>query len=136
MGLLADVSRGRLTDVGLSDRLARALSLVGPDYDYSKQQGALDFRLHGSDLGKLPNHPTFSDQSYYNAPGLAGGQWGEHFNQDGKLVQSYTPSLDMIRSGSTQGLSRYMQRAEPDVILQAPMGNWEPKQLTITLGLG
>ena len=55
------------------DAFARKNKTLGPDYDYS-MIGKTDERGHGSDLGKLPNHPTFSNQSAYAKDGSP-GRW-------------------------------------------------------------
>ena len=62
-------------DIGLWDQVARKQRGLGPDYDYSMAT-ALDSRGHAGDIGKLPNHPTFSDESAYSGTsGLVGGHW-------------------------------------------------------------
>ena len=94
-----------MNELGNSDKLARLLGIIGPDYDYSKTSG-IDSRGHSTDLGKLPWHPTFSQESAYSSPEFIGGVW----NQNG----NYTPSLDMINAGFTHGLGRYMRRVEPN----------------------
>jgi hypothetical protein len=111
---------------GLSDRMAMALGLVGPDYDYGAG-GAYNKRTgHYGDAGKLPNHPTFSNQSNYaGGPGLAGGVWDTITTRDGKIVERYSPSTDMVNAGTTVGLAQYMKDVEPGVILGNPV---QPKQ--------
>jgi len=71
---------------------------------------------HGSDIGKLPNHPTFSNQSVYSTPIYKGGVWSKVNGQD-----VYTPSTDMIKSGNTKGLAEYFNKYEPKVKLDAPI---------------
>ncbi len=63
-------------DIGLWDQLARKSKGIGPDYDYSLM-GLVDSRGHSGDAGKLPNHPTFSNESAYSglANELVGGSW-------------------------------------------------------------
>lgn len=58
------------------DKQARISKGLGPDYDYGMESTA-DNRGHLGDIGKLPNHPTFSDQSAYSGKvnGLTGGAW-------------------------------------------------------------
>ena len=92
------------------------------DYDYAvagilgKLANDRSGNVHGSDVGKLPNHPTFSDQSIYSSDKHPGGVWRE---EDGKV--SYTPSLNMVQSGNMPGLAEYMSRFEPGVQLRAPI---------------
>lgn len=106
-------AKGRMD--GIKDREARKSGGIGPDYDYSKDQ-SVDGRGHNSDAGKLPNHPTFSDQSDYANEKTPGGHWG---NKNGK--DTYTPSVQMVTDGRAAGLGRYMKRVEPRVKLEAPI---------------
>jgi len=92
------------------DMLAQALGTLGPDYDYSLAE-AKNANGHYSDLGKLPWHPTFSQESAYSSPNFLGGVWDRQSN--------YTPSLDMIRAGYTHGLGNYMKKVEPNSKLLA-----------------
>ena len=95
------------------ESLARALGGIGPDYDYSMIK-KLDERNHGTDAGKLPWHPTFSDESEYSSPMRdIGGHWGKTI--DGRTT--YAPSQIMIDRGNTAGLAEYMQNVEPGVKL-------------------
>ncbi len=63
-------------EIGAWDKQARISKGLGPDYDYGMESTA-DNRGHLGDVGKLPNHPTFSDQSAYSGKvnGLTGGVW-------------------------------------------------------------
>ena len=106
-------------EMGNQEMLAQAIGGIGPDYDYSKM-GNRDNRGHGTDAGKLPWHPTFSNQSYYSSLANPGGQWKEGYNSKGMKTQSYTPSVQSVRNGNTQGLERYMKEVEPSVILRYP----------------
>jgi len=105
--------------IGNQEGLARLLGGIGPDYDYS-QIGKLDSRGHGSDIGKLPWHPTFSNQSNYASMRDGGGQWGREVNSEGMIVDSYMPSQQMVDRGNTAGLADYMRRIEPGVMLVQP----------------
>ena len=104
------------------DKLARLLKGIGPDYDYGAYERAFNAKEvananeHYSDIGKLPNHPTFSNESAYSTPEYPGGIWGKDIN--GRAT--FTPSPQMINSGATDGLASYMQRVEPNVKLVAP----------------
>jgi len=73
----------------------------------------LDSRGHSSDIGKKPNHPTFSDQSIYSTKEKSGGKWEEN---------SYTPSPYILsESGRLKALARYMARNEPYAQLNIPI---------------
>ena len=65
---------------GIWDRIARKNQLIGPDYDYSLG-GAVDENGHMTDAGKLPNHPTFSKESWFSKNGdRKGGSWKQDKN--------------------------------------------------------
>ena len=115
MSALADLQN---REMGNWSSIARDHNLAGPDYDYSKL-AQLDSRGHGTDLGKLPWHPTFSTGSAYSSPEFMGGQWGKPTSLLPNS-ESYTPSIDMLRSGFTGGLADYMNMAEPNGKLLAP----------------
>lgn len=102
-----------------NEAIAKTMGGIGPDYDYSKV-GKLDGRGHGSDAGKLPWHPTFSTQSVYSTKDSPGGTWNKQFNSEGKLVQTYTPSQEMIRNKNTTGLAEYMAGQERGTELLVP----------------
>jgi len=70
---------------------------------------------HGSDVGKKPNHPTFSDQSIYSTPEHLGGHWGVDANGKG----TYAPTASMM-IGSPQRaklLANYLQKHEQGTAL-------------------
>ena len=94
--------------LGNWDRMAEVTGSLGPNYDYS----LLDARDIGSghygDAGKLPWHPTFSDQSIYSTPEFTGGIWNNN---------SFTPSLDQLRAGYAVGLMDYFNAVEPNAVL-------------------
>ena len=101
-------------EASLSDKIAEITKGIGPDYDYSlvsRKAGE-----HGSDVGKLPNHPTFSNQSAYHTAETQGGTWGK--DADGR--DTYTPSQQMVQQGKTEGLASYMAKVEPNVVLLMP----------------
>jgi hypothetical protein len=80
----------RMRGLGLSedmmrkwDMAARETGQIGPDYGYGLSD--IDSRGHFGDVGKMPWHPTYSDQSKITvAPELMG-----HWNREGT---SFTPS--------------------------------------------
>lgn len=118
------------------DERARATNNIGPDYDYSvaaAYNNSPDTRGHLSDIGKLPWHPTFSNQSAYSKqhqlenkhplvkyanPNKApvGGVWSEYNG-----IVTYTPSQEMVQKGYIGGLAKYMKLVEPDAKLSAPV---------------
>ena len=98
-------------------RISGGLTGLGPDYDY-RMAGELDARGHSGDLGKLPNHPTFSNLSAYATPQTPGGEWGEDF-----MGPKFTPSSRMWNQpGYRDYIRGYMQDREPDVRLFRPIG--------------
>ena len=97
--------------------LAKANGTVQGNYDYGAG-GTQAANGHYTDIGKLPWHPTFSDESKYSTDSFKGGTWGN----DSLATYSYTPSLDQIKAGYTNGLYEYMKRVEPNTRLVIPEG--------------
>ncbi len=100
------------TYLKLKEENARGLGLIGPDYDYGLLRGMIDKRGHGIDLGKLPNHITFSNESYYSSKKLPGGEWSKDFQ--GNI---FTSSKRMIGLHGMNNYKKYFNRVEPDVRL-------------------
>lgn len=100
------------------DRYAQMRGLKGINYDYALG-GTAASNGHYSDIGKLPNHPTFSVDSAYSNDRDIGGTWDKVL-VNGKLVDRYTPSIDMINKNRVEGLAAYMQRVEPNSVLNMP----------------
>ena len=98
----------------ISDNVAEITNGLGPDYDYSL--ASRNGNEHASDVGKLPNHPTFSNQSAYHSIENQGGVWGKDVN--GR--DTYTPSVQMVQQGKTAGLAGYMASREPNTVLLMP----------------
>lgn len=90
---------------------------LGPDYDYSKM-GPPDPRGHGSDKGKLPNHPTFSDQSYYAEKGNP-GQWLKM--RDGK--DYFEPSPEQLNEFGQEYYNEYSRRTGDNIRIPLPIEN-------------
>lgn len=68
---------------------------------------------HGTDFFKKPNHPTFStDSRYHGISGFRGGTFKGN---------SFSPSEDNIKLFGAKNLRRYMEKFEPNVILE-PIG--------------
>ena len=107
---LLSAALGQMVFGDYADMIARYTGGVGPDYDYRGIPLSM-FGEHSGDIGKLPNHPTFSTQSRYSSPEYMGGIWGDN---------SFMPSVDMIQSGAVRGLLEYMNNVEPGVKLVAP----------------
>ncbi len=84
---------------------AKALGKRGVDYDYALM-GDKDNRGHSTDLGKLVNHPTFSNESAFANPRYPGGAWGYNGKQD-----TFTPT----QRQQTSSFDNYMNRYEPNV---------------------
>lgn len=96
-----------------NDTLARATDGLGPDYDYGlAAKLAQDGRGHLGDVGKLPWHPTFSQESAYSNSKVPGGVWTD---------VGFRPSVQMVSDGRTQGLAAYMAQAEPSSKLLTPI---------------
>ncbi len=91
----------------LVEENGRRLGLLGIDYDYSLA-GSLDSRGHGSDEGKLPNHPTFSNQSKYSNKKLPGGKWGQDFQG-----VTFKPTKRMIKEHGKDFYKWYFRNVEP-----------------------
>jgi hypothetical protein len=92
-----------------------------PDYDYEAWQAAGSPRDpitgHGPDTFKLPNHPTFSNESiYHGRDGNEGGQWEQ--NED--KTWTFTPGRTNLEHHSPQELRDYFERVEPGNHLNLP----------------
>jgi hypothetical protein len=84
------------------DRMAEATGGLGPNYDYSLLNARDISSGHYGDAGKLPWHPTFSNESAYSSPQFMGGRW------DGDV---FTPSIDQLQGGYAGGLMNYLRNA-------------------------
>ena len=107
------------------------------DYDmvgYTIANGLPDQRngQHLTDTYKLPNHPTFSQDSMYSAPGQQGGQWKQlapykDMPQDrwdaapGRYEFMPSPANSQFRTPNQ--LADYIQRYETrGTYLKTPLG--------------
>jgi hypothetical protein len=86
---------------------------ANPDYNlvgYLKKYGQPDQSKgqHLTDEFKLPEHPTFSNESIYSAPDLQGGQW----KQGGQDLYEFQPSQQNINNLGIQGLLDYFKEKE------------------------
>ena len=64
------------------DELARKEGNFGPDYYYGADR-SIDARGHSGDIGKLPNHVTYSKDSMFYTPGDSlAGRWA-NINENG-----------------------------------------------------
>ena len=95
----------------------------GDNYDYDVRAfhaagGVTDERGHGSDIGKKPNHPTFSDQSKYHGTKMPNGkiaQGGKWYTKNG--VPHFRPGKTNLEIYGLNNLRRYMARHEKGVVL-------------------
>ena len=92
-------------NLGKLELEAEALGRRGVDYDYALL-GGRDGRGHSTDLGKLYNHPTFSNESAFANPSYPGGVWGFNGRQD-----TFTPTGRQ----QTPSFFDYMKQREPNV---------------------
>jgi len=84
--------------------------------------GPKESRGHLPDQWKKPNHPTFSDGSQYQSPGVTGGQWQQNGEQ-----WNYLASPHNMRTQQRPGaLRQYFDKVEPGNALIEP--NWSPLQ--------
>lgn len=74
---------------------------------------------HYTDEFKLPNHPTFSDQSMYSQDSMKGGHW-EELQKKPNVVPyaptpqeyNFIPSQQNIQNKGIDALTQYFQRYE------------------------
>ncbi len=107
------------------------LRIDGSDYMVDEGLGELmrDHRGHAQDggyaselQGKLPNHPTFSNESPYASADRPGGEWvnGNLGGRNQIHPDRFTPSLQMVQDGRAAGLGSYFKRNEPGNQLTVP----------------
>jgi len=88
-----------------ADRLAKVLGGISGDYDYS-QGGEANAMGHYTDKGKMPWHPTFSNESVYSNADNAGGEW--YTTDEGKW--KFVPSQQqVVEPGYAAMLAEYYQ---------------------------
>jgi len=122
----SDIARDmQLTALGLEGDYIRSASKTGlaarPIYDTRGHQSDGSNGYYKG--GKLPWHPTFSNESPFSTNKYQGGKWSKDYNGDGKIRDVYTPSLDMINNGmDIKRLNDYFKRSEPDanIVFPAP----------------
>lgn len=122
------------------DQQHKAGAITDGDYKFYKENGRgydYDFRAafdkdlkpgkngHWSDLGKKPNHPTFSTESKYNGvDGHKGGTWnGENFTPaqpNGKTTQPAPQSPQSPQPQPTTTMGRLLDRY--DQMQRRPFG--------------
>jgi len=87
-------------------------------YDELAALAANPSRAHFSDIGKKPNHITFSTESLYSGKnGITGGEWLKDANGN----WSFTPSADNLAMHSPAEYKEYFNKYEPDSKLNIPM---------------
>jgi len=83
--------------------------------------------VHSTDKGKLPNYPTFSDESIYSRPGQEGGSW-KYLDQNNKEMEEnekggtwhfYASPYNVMQHGS-DGLQKHFQTVDKDSVLHLP----------------
>lgn len=93
-----------------------------PDYDYetARREGeGPDGRGHWTDRHKLPNHPTFSNESVRSGTGQnRGGQWIKQ--PDGTF--HFLPGPANLRNRSMRELRDYFREVEPGNRVLTPRG--------------
>lgn len=109
-------------------RLAgRDISKDTQDYDLKSYYDSLKYNpgeagkydpktteAHLPDTYKLPNHPTFSQDSMYHIPGIQeGGKWSE--GKDKKW--NFKPSDLNLQNMSAEHLQDYFNKADPEANL-------------------
>lgn len=87
------------------DEVSRLLGWINGDYDYGADNQAGEYG-HYSDKGKLPHHPTFSDESKYHTADAPGGSWS--------LANGgwdFKPTINQIQNvpGYLNSLARYYE---------------------------
>lgn len=124
----------------LADRAmesGRDMGMDQADYDgrayWLQSGGGVDGRGHSGDIGKKPNHPTFSNQSMYSTAQNPGGEWANStpsgrmvplaFANGGEGIDNpptyFQPSAQQFdRTGNW--LPGYMRKVEPDSKLSMP----------------
>jgi len=71
---------------------------------------------HAPDRFKLPNHPTFSDESMYHNEKTTGGKWAF---ENGKDV-FYASPFNIKSAGGADKLQKYINEKEPNSKLIIP----------------
>ena len=127
----------------MSQRTGRDVSKDAGDYDlegyYNSlkanpgQAGAYDPQTkeaHLEDTYKLPNHPTFSDQSKYHVPVVQqGGAW----SGDDKEGYKFAPSQQNLNNIGKSGLQNYFNQVETSEGLDIPNNEKQSKARTEAL---
>lgn len=83
--------------------------------DFLGGKGLDPVTKHGADIGKKPNHDTFSTGSKYSVPGREGGTWREAPGVvDGEPIDgNFVPSPYMMRDDARmRKLVEYLKREE------------------------
>jgi hypothetical protein len=88
--------------------------MAQPDYDYDAWKAAnpgvkMAPGQHYPDTYKLPNHPTFSDESMYSTPNAQGGHW----EQQQDKTWTFTPGAANLQHFTPEQLQDYFKRNEP-----------------------
>ena len=131
LSLSAFMDRGMKEDQmldGYRDTMARQFAGAGPDYDYSMVSAfdRLSTGGHIGDIGKLPNHPTFSNESLYDSKETPAGTW-----EQTEKGWGYTPSeWQANQPNYKEKLMRYFNREKGHGIdyINSPKKQWLSKK--------
>jgi len=94
------IRKGQTSDYDIN------MFLQGSDYEpQSRTLNAMD-GAHFDDIGKLPNHATFSDGSAYHSPKNQGGRWVDQ-GSNGEAKWVFTPSQQQL--ANRDGMERTME---------------------------
>lgn len=103
--LIEDINFRQALSVGLEGDYDRTISMSPTDIMIELFSRRMGFKTgHSSDIGKLPWHPTFSNESAYSSSAYQGGQWSD-LNLEG--ASQFTPSLDMLKTIDIEKLKAY-----------------------------
>jgi hypothetical protein len=106
----------------LSDDEVTKLMSSGKTYDDrfdTLTQEEKEAGMHNSDKGKLPNYPTFSDESVYHSPERPGGTW-KYLDKDNQEMEEnekggtwhfYASPYNVMQHGS-EGLQKHFRETE------------------------
>jgi len=82
--------------------------------------------MHSTDKGKLPNYPTFSDESIYSKPGQEGGSWkkldakGNEVEERDEGTWHFYASPHNVMQVGVEGLQNHFKEHDNDSVLHLP----------------
>jgi hypothetical protein len=110
----------------LSKKLGRNVLNDQEGYDlraHFMKGGGLAANNHMSDIGKKPNHETFSAESKWSTPGNEGGRWldAPGYTDGHATLGNYVPSPKMFTDSARMSrLVKYLRHGEADMPLLSP----------------